>query len=90
MIILGNVTSDESLFSLPFLEANDSFVPLFYDNIEELFGNNTQLKSEAETVCGANNFVCLFDYVLTKDTKAVTESQSSLKVFEEDEKILSK
>lgn len=84
------MTGNSSLFSIPDSEYDSSFVPLFYDNTADLFGNNTELKQQAELTCGSSSFQCLFDYVLTADTKAVTESQSSLQEFQTEEKILRK
>ena len=78
------------MLTLPDPDYNASFVPLFYDNTEQLFGNNTQLQADAEKVCGKTNFVCLFDFVLTADTTAVKESQATLTEFATEEKVLSK
>ena len=78
------------MFSLPDPDYNASFVPLFYDSTEQLFGNNTQLQADAEKVCGKTNFVCLFDFVLTADANAVKESQATLTKFTTEEKVLSK
>ena len=86
----GNVTSNDSLFSLSDPEYNASFVPVFFDNVDQLFGNDTELQRNAEAACGSSNFQCLFDYVLTADSQAVKESQTSLQEFQTEEKILSK
>ena len=88
---LGNVTDTSTLFSLSDPDYDSTFVPLFYDNIDTLFGNNTELRNKSIAVCGGyTNFQCLFDYVMTADSQAVSESQSSLSEFETEQKQLSK
>ena len=88
--ILGNVTGSASLFSIVDLDYNASFVPLFYDNLDTLFGNDTELRQKAIALCGSNNFQCMFDYVLTSDSQQVQESQTSLSTFETEQKQLRK
>ena len=89
-ICAGNVTENTTLFSLPNVDYDPSFVPKFYDSIDDLFGNNTELRQQAISLCGPTKFHCLFDYALTSDAQAVSESQSSLNDFEAEEKQLSK
>ena len=84
----GNVTGNDSLFTLSDPGFDPSFVPLFFDDIRQIFGNNSALEKAAKAVCGDSNFQCLFDYALTADKQAVTESQASIKEFETEEKIL--
>ena len=84
----GNVTGNDSLFSLSDPGFNPSFVPIFFDDIKQIFGNNTDLEATAKAICGDSNFQCLFDYALTADRQAVTESQASVKEFETEERIL--
>ena len=86
----GNVPANDSFFSIPDRDFEASFVPAFFDNIDKTFGNNTELKKKALAICGEGNIQCLFDYALTADSQAVTESQSSLKEFEAEEKVLRK
>ena len=86
----GNVTGNYSLFSLPDPDFDSSFVPAFFNDIDQIFGNNTELKNKSIALCGEKNFQCLFDYALTGDRQAVMESQSSLKDFEAEEKTLRK
>ena len=90
IIFSGNVAGNYSLFSIPDPDFDSSFVPAFLDSVDQLFGNNTELRSKAEAVCGASNFQCLFDYTLTADAQAVSESQASLQEFQTEERILSK
>ena len=90
MLFLGNVTENGTLFSLSDVDYDPSFVPLFYDNIDALFGNNTELRQQSISLCGSTNFQCLFDYVLTADSQAVKESQKSLTDFDTEQKQLSK
>jgi len=85
---LWSVNGSNSLFSLPDPDFDPSFVPVFFDDINRIFGNNTELKNKSIALCGEKNFQCLFDYALTGDRQAVMESQSSLKDFEAEEKIL--
>ena len=82
------MTGNHSLFSISDPDVDPSFVPVFFDSVNELFGNNTELKQKAEAACGSSNFQCLFDYTLTADSQAVAESQSSLQEFETEERIL--
>ena len=89
IIFSGNITGNSSFFSIPDPDFNASFVPTFFDNIDQIFGNDTALKSKAIEVCKSQSFQCLFDYALTADSQAVTESQSSLQEFETEERILS-
>ena len=74
--------------SIPDPEFNASFVPGFFDDIDKMFGNNTELKTKSIALCGATNFICLFDYALTGDEQSVTESQSSLQSFEAEKKAI--
>ena len=91
LLFSGNITKSDSLFTLPDPDFDPSFVPFFMDSVDQLFGNNTKLRSEAIKLCGSTtNFICLFDFVLTADTKAVKESQSALTTFETEEKVLRK
>ena len=85
----GNVTLNGSLFSLEDPDFDSSFVPGFYDTIDDLFGNNTVLKQNAIEICGGtSSFICLFDVALTGDRTSSTESQSSLEAFETEKKTL--
>ncbi len=86
----GEVTGNNSLFTMADPEYNSSFVPLFFESIEKLFGNNTALKEKALTVCSATDVTCLFDVALTGDTQAAAESQSSERDYEIEKKDLSK
>ena len=66
-------------------------MPLFFDDIDTLFGNKTEIRQQAISVCGGStNFQCLFDYVMTADSQAVRESQLSLMDYEREQKQLSK
>ena len=77
------------MFTLPYVGFDPSFVPLFFDDIDSLFGNNTALKQKAIEVCGGtSSFTCLFDMSLTEDSTSSTESQSSLNDFEVEKKVL--
>ena len=88
---LGNVTENHTLFSISYPDYDPTFVPLFSDNIDTLFGNNTNLRNQALSLCGGtSNLQCLFDFALTADSQAVSESQSSLSEFETEQKKLSK
>ncbi len=86
----GETTGNNSLFTLPDPDYDASFVPLFFDDIDALFGNNTALKKKAEDLCGKKQFECLFDVALTADTQAAAESKSSQQDFESEKKTLSK
>ena len=85
----GNITNNGSMLTLSDPEYDPTFVPLFLDNIDALFGNNTALKNKAIEVCGGTtSFTCLFDVKLTGDENAAKEAQASLKTFETDKKKL--
>ena len=88
----GNVTGNNSLFTLPDVDYDPSFVPSFFDDISALFGNNTALRESAIKLCGNTtaNFTCLFDMSLTADLQAVQNTQTSLQTLETQAKILSK
>ena len=89
--LTGNVTGNNSLFTLPDVEFDASFVPKFFDNLEDLFGNNTALKEEAIRICGSTaNFACLFDISLTGDKKSVIESKTTLETFDKEEQAIRK
>ena len=85
----GNITNNGSMLTLSDPEYDPTFVPLFLDNIDALFGNNTALRNKAIEVCGGTtSFTCLFDVSLTGDENAAKEAQGSLKTFETDKKKL--
>ena len=67
-----------------------SFVPSFYDDIDTLFGNDTDLKNRAIATCGLTNLQCLFDISLTKDFSAATENKATMVNFAAKQKLLSK
>ncbi len=84
----GRVDGNQSLFTLDNTGFDASYTPLFFDNIDDLFGNNTMLKERAISLCGKKSFTCLFDVMLTGDTKAAAERKSTLEEFDAEQKIL--
>ena len=53
-------------------------MPLFFsNNITELFNGNSTMITMAEQLCGdfVNNAECLFDFVVTNDTKIAIETK---------------
>ena len=88
IVSLGNVTGNGSLFTKYDPDFDPSFVPTFFDDKKQVFGNNTQLKADAVAVCGSSNFQCLFDFALTADKQMVIESQTSLQEFETEQRVL--
>eukprot|EP00794_Sanderia_malayensis_P002636 gene2636-3050_t len=85
---LWELRGNKSLFTLNDTEYDKGFIPLFFDNIHDLFGNNTALKEKAIALCGKSSFTCLFDVMLTGDTTAASESKSTLEDFNTEQKIL--
>ena len=85
------MTRKDSLFTVADADFDSSFVPGFYDNLDDLFGNNTALKEEALRVCGGESkFTCLFDASLTGNRKSAVESKTALEAFDSEDKIISK
>ena len=85
---LGKV--NESLFTLNDPDYDALFVPHFFDDIDALFGNQTDLKNRALEICAETDFPCLFDVSLTKDINAAIESKVTVEEFSTEEKTLSK
>ena len=89
MYFIGNVTGSDSLFTLADPDYDPTFVPLFFDDIDVLFGNNTALRAKAVALCGESKFSCLFDVALTADTQAAIDSRTSEGDYETEKKALS-
>ena len=82
--------TNQSCFTLSDPDYDPSFVPSFFDDIDTLFGNFTDLKNRAIATCGSTNFQCLFDISLTKDFTSATENKAATENFAAAEKSLSK
>ncbi|RDD39041.1 Mucin-like protein, partial [Trichoplax sp. H2] len=77
----------DSLFTYPAgLTANNytdpSFTPVFSENIQALFGNNTEFYDQAVAQCGNNN-ECLFDAALTLNLNAAVNGKDTSEVYQD-------
>ncbi|RDD42220.1 Mucin-like protein, partial [Trichoplax sp. H2] len=78
---LWQVTQSNTIFTyLSGLSYNNytdpSFTPIFGDNIQNLFGNNTEFYNQAVAQCNNNN-ECLYDAALTLNLEAAVNSKDT-------------
>jgi len=68
---------------------NNSFVPVFTDDIDSWVWPSTDLENQAFEACG-NNTACLYDIYITGDVDAGTSAKQIEEDSEEANRILSK
>lgn len=85
--LLGQISAGISLFTYPagttaanFTDPN--FIPIFAENIEALFGNNTAFYQQSLAACN-NDTQCLYDAALTLNLNAATSGKNASEQYQE-------